>query len=292
MVLHTKHYSLILDKNRCTGCGICMEICPKEAIEVRKALNTEEKKASPPSLRIIKEKCHYCGMCEAICPFGALKTEVNGKHLIPVVENESFPQLIREIKVDENNCKPEILEIEEICPLGCIDLSVQYPNEAEKIDSISKIKKGIIKVKILIEKNSCPCCGICETKLPKGVINVKKMIYGKIRINNEKCPKNCHICVDVCPIPNVLARSNGKIEVNETHCVYCGACKISCPEEEALELIRNRIHHSKIHSGAWNKALEKLTSTKAVMKELRKKNAEKLKKVITKRWPQELGNGA
>lgn len=292
MTLHTKHYSLILDKKKCTGCGICMEICPKEAIEVSKVLKTGDKKASHPKFRITKEKCHYCGMCEAICPFGALRIYIDGEHLIPVVENESFPQLLREIEVDENKIGEEIPPIEEICPLGCIDVKIQSLDKEKNKDSISKTEKENFKVNILIDKDSCPCCGICETKLPKGVIKVKKMFFGKIRINTEKCPKFCHVCVDVCPIPNVLSVSNGKIEIKESNCVYCGACKICCPEEGALELNRNRIRHTKIHSGAWNKALEKLTSTKSVMKELRKKNAEKLKKVITKRGLQELDYNA
>jgi 4Fe-4S ferredoxin len=278
MALHTKHYSLILDKNKCTGCGICGEICPKEAIELQKPLNNEKKNASAPTLKIIKEKCQYCGMCEAICPFGALKTEINGKHLIPVVENDSFPQLLREIKIDESKYGQEILEIEEICPLGCIEINVQYLDEAENF-----------KIKISIDKDSCPCCGICQERLPKGAIKIKKFMYGNIRINSEKCPNNCHVCSDVCPIPNVLLLSNKKMNVNETNCVYCGTCKISCPEEGALEFNRNIIRHTKIHSGAWNKALEKITSTKAVMKELRKNNAEKIKKLITKRLPEELG---
>jgi 4Fe-4S ferredoxin len=286
MTLHTKNYSLLLDKNRCTSCGICMEICPKKAIEVKKTGKTNKNKTSTPGLKIIKEKCHFCGMCEAICPFGAIKIKINGEYLSPVVENESFPQLLREIKIDENKCGPEILDIEEICPLGCIDINVQT------LDLSSKVGKKKFKVEILIDKDSCPCCGICETKLPKGVIKVKRIFSGKIRINSEKCPKDCHICVDVCPIPNVLLWSSGKIEINESHCIYCGACKISCPEEGALELKRNRINHTKIHSGAWNKALEKLTSTEAVMKELRKKNAEKIKKVIAKRLPEELGYDA
>ncbi|MEJ2242588.1 MAG: 4Fe-4S binding protein [Candidatus Bathyarchaeota archaeon] len=255
----------------------------KEAIEVRKALNTNEEKANPPVLNINKEKCHFCGMCEAICPFGALKTEINGEHLIPVAENNSFPQLLREIKFDENKCGPEILDIEEICPLGYIDINIQTTDDG------SKTRKKKFKVKILIDKDSCPCCGICETKLPNGVISVKKIFSGKIQINAEKCPKDCHVCVDVCPIPNVLLLSNGKVEINESHCIYCGTCKISCPEEGVLELDRSRINHTMIHSGAWNKALEKLTSTKTVMKELRKKNAEKIKKVISKRLPKELG---
>lgn len=289
MILHTKHYSLNLDKKKCTGCSICMEICPKEAIEVQKTLKNKEKNASSPTLKIIKEKCQYCGMCEAICPFGALKTEINGKHIIPVVENDSFPQLLREIKVNENKCGQEILEIDEVCPLGCIEINVQNLIEAKNKDSITKLKKQNFKVEISIDKDSCPCCGICQERLPKGTIKIKKIMYGKIRINNEKCPKNCQVCLDVCPIPNVLLLSDGRITVNEKNCVYCGTCEISCPKEGALEFNRNTIRHTKVHSGAWNKALEKITSTETVIKELRKKNAEKIKKLITKRLPEELG---
>jgi Fe-S-cluster-containing hydrogenase component 2 len=80
---------------------------------------------------------------------------------------------------------------------------------------------------------------------------------------------------------------DGKVQVNDSHCVYCGACKIACPEEGALELNRTRIRHTEVRSGAWNKALERLASTSAVVKEIRNKNAEKLKKVITNRLPPE-----
>ena len=80
MVLHTKRYSLTLDKNKCTGCGICMEICPREAIEVTKTPKIEGKEAKSPTVAISEEKCTYCGMCEALCPFGALSTKINGEH--------------------------------------------------------------------------------------------------------------------------------------------------------------------------------------------------------------------
>ena len=83
------------------------------------------------------------------------------------------------------------------------------------------------------------------------------------------------------------------MQVNDFHCVYCGACKIACPEEEALELNRTCVRHTEVRSGAWNKALEKLASTNAVTKEMQNKNAEKLKKVIMKRLlPEVLENDA
>lgn len=279
--MHAKRYSLTLDKNKCTGCGICMEICPREAIQVTKTPKTEGEEAKPPTVAINEEKCTYCGMCEALCPFGALSLKINGEHVIPVVNSESFPQLIREITVDETKCGLECMEIEEPCPLDLITVSVNNPDG----------KDATSKVTVKIDKGSCPCCRICETKFPDGAIRVEKIFHGSLRINREKCPEGCHDCLDVCPIPGVLYLSDdGKVNVNELNCIYCSVCRIACPEEEALELNRTRIRHTEVHSGAWNKALEKLASTKAMTKELKTKSGKRLKESVTKRFPPEVEN--
>jgi len=141
MVLHAKRYSLTLNKNKCTGCGLCMEICPREAIEVTRTPKAEGEEAKPPTVTISKEKCNYCGMCEAICPFGALTIKINGEHVIPVVDSESFPQLIREITVDETKCGLECLEIEEACPLDLIKVSVHTKDGKEVTDATSRPNK-------------------------------------------------------------------------------------------------------------------------------------------------------
>jgi 4Fe-4S ferredoxin len=281
MVLHAKRYSLTLNKKKCTGCGICVEICPREAIEATKAPKSEGEEAKTPMVALKEEKCTYCGICEALCPFGALRVKVNGEHFIPVVNSESFPQHKREIKVDETKCDLKCMEIEEPCPFDLIKVSV---NNADG-------KEATSKVTLQIDKNSCPCCRICETKFPDGTIRVEKMFYGNLRINSEKCPEGCHDCYDVCPIPGVLYLScGGKVHVNELNCVYCGVCNIVCPEKGALELSRTHIRHTEVRSGAWNKALEKLASTKAVTKELKTKSGKRLKESITKRFPLEVEN--
>jgi len=271
-----------------------MEICPREAIQVKRNLKIKGEKAKPPKVTICEGKCNYCGMCEAICPFGALNMKVNGEHFIPVVDSESFPQLIRNIVVDESKFGLECLEIEEPCPLDCIKISLCTPDGKEVADVTARHNKENLKVKVEVNKDSCPCCRLCETKFPDGAIRVTKIFYGSLRVNLEKCPEDCHDCVDVCPIRGVLYVSDdGKVKVNNLNCVYCGTCKIACPEEEALELNRIRIRHTKVRSGAWNKALEKLASTKAVIKELQNKNAESLKRVIRKRLlPEVLENDA
>ncbi len=260
-----------------------MEICPRDAIEVTKIPKVKGEEAKTPTVALKEEKCTYCGICETLCPFGALRMKVNGEHFIPVVNTESFPQLIREIRVDETKCGLECIEIEEPCPLDLIKVSLQNPTG----------KDATYKVTVQIDKDSCPCCRICEMKFPDGVIHVEKIFHGNLRINNDKCPEGCHDCLDVCPIPSVLHLSDdGKVHVNDFNCVYCGVCNIVCPEEGALELNRMHIRHTEVRSGAWNKALEKLASTKAVTKELKTKSEKRLKESVKKRFPLEVENDA
>jgi len=286
MILHAKRYSLTLNKTRCTGCGICMEICPREAIEIRKTPKVEGEKAKPPTIDISEEKCHYCGMCDPICPFGALKVRINGEHMIPVINNESFPQLIREIEVDTTKCDLDCVDCEKACPLELIKVSVHAPDGEEVTDIASRQNKENLTVTVDIEKDFCPCCRLCEMKCLEGAIHVEKIFHGKLRINREKCPEGCQDCLDVCPIPEALYLSDdGKVYVNELYCVYCGVCKIVCPEEEALELNRTYIRHTPVRSGAWNKALEKITSTKVMTKELRTKSSTRAKESVKKRFP-------
>jgi 4Fe-4S ferredoxin len=284
MILHARRYSLTLDKARCTGCGICKEICPREAIEIKKVPKADGEKAKPPTIDVNEEKCHYCGMCEPICPFGALEVMVNGEHVVPVIKTESFPQLTREIEVDTTKCPLDCVDCEEACPLELIKVSIHAPDGEIITDIESRQNKENLTVVVDIEKNFCPCCRLCEIKCPEGAIRVRKIFRGSLRINREKCPGGCQDCLDICPIPEALYLSeNGKVYVNELYCVYCGACKIVCPVEGALELQRTYICHTPVHSGAWNKALEKLTSTKEMTKELQTKSSAKTQESIKKR---------
>jgi len=285
-ILHAKCYSLTLDKALCTGCGICKEICPREAIEVKTVPKVEGDKARPPTIDVSEEKCHYCGICESICPFGALKVTVDGEHVIPVIKSESFPQLLREIEVDTTKCDVDCVDCEEACPLNLITVTVQTPDGKEVKDVKSRPDKEKLKVNVEIKKALCPCCHLCEVKCPEGAIRVRKIFHGIIQINREKCPEDCQDCLDVCPIPGALylSEKDGKVHVNELFCVYCGACKIVCPVEEALEFRRTLVRHTPVRSGAWNKALEKLTSTEEMTKELRAKGSAKAQESIKKRF--------
>ena len=286
-VLHVKNYKLTLDKNLRVGCQICTLACPKEAIKIEK----QEKKAGGKAKKAIVDvdltKCNFCGICDILCPYGAIKVTVNGEHLLSVVEKESFPQLIRDIQVDASKCPVDCVECEEACPLDLIKITrvTADGKVVENLEGLTKEQKKNVQVKVDVEKERCPCCRICEFKCPEGVMHVRKFFHGKIVIHPEKCPEGCTDCLDVCPVTGALylSEADNKVHVNEVFCVYCGACKIVCPVEEALELHRTKILHTPVSSGAWNKALERLASPLEMSKELKAKGSRKLMESVEKR---------
>lgn len=293
-VLHVKDYKLTLDKNRCVGCQICSLACPKEAIKVEKRPKAHGEKTSKPVVDVDLAKCNFCGICDILCPYGAVRVSLDGKHILSVIEKESFPQLVRDIQVDTSKCPVDCKECEEACPLGLIKVSTTTAEEkiVEDAGSLEPMESGP-KLKVDIQKEFCPCCRVCEAKCPKEMMHVRKFLEGTININMEKCPIGCKDCLNICPITGALSLSKGdkKVHINRDFCVYCGACKVVCPVEEALDIKRTRIHHTVVRSGTWNKALERLESSADMIKELKAKGSLKARESVVKTMePEETQN--
>jgi len=285
--LHVKNYQLNLDKNKCVGCQICTLACPKEAVKTTKPTKTQQQKTQKATVDIDLAKCNFCGICDATCPYGAIKLTIDGKHILSVIEKQSFPTLIRDIQADPSRFPTNHKEAEDACPLSLIKITYSTPDgkPTEDPTSLTEPDRSWYKTNINIDKDHCPCCTACKTKLPDGAIHVHKFITGKLEINPTKCPDQCTLCLDTCPITGTLylSHQDNKIHVNEASCIYCGACKLACPIDEALELKRTSINHTPIRSGTWNKALERLTSPTDLTKELKTKGSQKAREAVRKR---------
>ena len=286
--LQVKDYKLTLDKKRCVGCQICTLACPKEAITTQKQPKIAGEKAKKAKVDVDLAKCNFCGICDVTCPYGAIKVTLNGNHDLSILEKDSYPQLVRDIEVDTRQCPKECVECETACPLSLIKVSrVDFNGKpVENIEALSPISKKRVQINLDIQKDYCPTCRLCEFKCSPGAIKVKKAFEGVIAINQEKCPEGCTDCLDVCPIPGALTLGQDKkVHVNDLFCTYCGACKNVCPAPEALTVKRTTVRHTPIRSGAWNKALERMTSPADAAKEYRSIAGENRRNAVAKRFP-------
>jgi Fe-S-cluster-containing hydrogenase component 2 len=75
---------IVIDEARCTGCGVCLNLCPQEAIVL------EAERAA-----INQELCSGCGICISACPQGAIQEA----DLVPVTRLPARPEREPVVKV-------------------------------------------------------------------------------------------------------------------------------------------------------------------------------------------------
>ncbi|MCR5084725.1 MAG: 4Fe-4S binding protein [Succinivibrionaceae bacterium] len=52
----------VIDREKCTDCGECRDVCPCEAIEERDGC-----------CEVVPDLCAECGACMDVCEFGAIE---------------------------------------------------------------------------------------------------------------------------------------------------------------------------------------------------------------------------
>ena len=57
------------DRKICVACGVCLKVCPKEAISIYRGCYAVADEA----------KCVGCGLCAKACPAGCIMTRERGE---------------------------------------------------------------------------------------------------------------------------------------------------------------------------------------------------------------------
>lgn len=61
---------VIVDRERCKGCELCISVCPQKIMVMSKTFN---KKSYHPAEQINPEKCTGCAFCAMTCPDVAIE---------------------------------------------------------------------------------------------------------------------------------------------------------------------------------------------------------------------------
>ncbi len=63
---------LIWDNIKCTGCATCAKSCPQGAIRIITSVTPEENKYQVEKIEVDTGYCIQCGLCVEVCPFEAI----------------------------------------------------------------------------------------------------------------------------------------------------------------------------------------------------------------------------
>ena len=101
--IHTTNFLPVIDADKCTGCGTCVEVCPVEAMSMTSANDAQRPKKKVA--RLNAELCLGCGVCVRNCSKDALSltereqrviTPLNGAHraVVMAIERGKLQNLI------------------------------------------------------------------------------------------------------------------------------------------------------------------------------------------------------
>lgn len=235
--------SLYFDEELCNGCGICEDVCPKEAIRMGPTGAISKAATELPSLIVDGEECVLCGVCDAVCPFRAFRLEVDGKQEVPIVDLEGFPRFLKYVELSVENCN-----LCNTCAMIC-------PVRAIRIEDLE----------IDVDINRCITCFWCEDICVSDAIEVSPPIDGEIEIDPTECPGGCAVCIETCPTDAIYEPESkepwgevDRIAVDNRYCICCGACANACPVEGAIKVDRNKVRVESIKSMIWDWSQEKL----------------------------------
>ncbi|KDE55018.1 4Fe-4S binding protein [Methanoculleus sp. MH98A] len=234
--------NLILNAETCTGCGICVDACPEEAIVLgpvgatrRGAIDYAE------PVDVNPEKCSYCGVCVIMCPFNAMTLKIDGEERLPILEQEGFPTYDMVTVIDDEKCDRCTI-CEEVCPRDAINRDVPA---FEGGDEAGKPRQAALQTKttFTVDTEKCDVCGICGELCPSITVirNAPNpetgKIEGEVKWEESTCD-GCQICVEACPQDAITlereivsSKLSGKVDIEQDNCCTCTWCVQSCPQE-------------------------------------------------------------
>jgi coenzyme F420-reducing hydrogenase delta subunit len=246
MVIETSRTAGIeIADDYCSRCGICVAVCPFEAISRDEQQN---------KIILDVEECRVCGLCVTACPLSAID--------LVYYDVDSLTKKVRK-KMSETGTKTLILTCRGSNP---ITSDIKDKLEGENVENfvslrlpcvgrvppefyLKNLASGTEKILVLqCEEDFCRFkkgsqIGINRFELLKDTVkalgyNADNLVIKKDSLkavyDTEKCV-GCGKCVFVCPYDAIVWKDMSTPEIKTEDCVGCGACALVCPHQ-AIEL--------------------------------------------------------
>ncbi|HJJ28912.1 MAG TPA: 4Fe-4S binding protein [Methanocorpusculum sp.] len=232
---------LNLKISKCTGCGVCVDTCPKEAITLGMVGAAVRGATNEAPIKVDPSICSYCGVCTIMCPFNALALEIDGEAALPIKDQEGFPELDFVAEIDENKC-----ERCTICSDVCVNDAIVRDIPVYEGEGGATPRQAALsaETKLVVDKAKCDACGICASLCP--ALKIKRTAFsaenpksaGNVIWDSKLC-NACKVCADACPndaisverVVKADAKLAGKVSIDKENCVTCSWCKTACPTE-------------------------------------------------------------
>jgi len=88
---YTMAGKIVIDIERCKGCGLCIAVCPKNSI----ALSKKSNKSGYFPAEAINVDCTGCAVCAIVCPDAAIEVFCESKVVDVKSNKKGKPNLIR-----------------------------------------------------------------------------------------------------------------------------------------------------------------------------------------------------
>jgi 4Fe-4S ferredoxin len=222
--------------DNCVGCGICIDICPTEALKLGPILPIARQIVDMDYVSLNANKCVLCGLCASSCPFEAYEFKIGD---INIKNLDEYPHWTHTSSIDDMECI-YCKACETACPQDVITVKRELPKTSDLV--IGEIE---------INQKECIYCGICEEMCPPQAISItsKTPLNRKIDVEEEKCVY-CLICKRACPVNAIKAvcttcaygeakinpknaKIKGRTILQADKCVNCGWCEEICPVNAA-----------------------------------------------------------
>jgi formate hydrogenlyase subunit 6/NADH:ubiquinone oxidoreductase subunit I len=286
----THHDVLTWDLERCVGCQIGPKICPKDALSHTGGSVVDGHLASKLSVDVDPQTCVFCGMCVAMCPVNAISLTLNGETTVPVQAYEAFPTLVESNHFEPDgfdwnlkdfvidNCPANVISYDESAETLVVDYAHcircrQCEVASDGAFTVEQPWEGTVTLR----RNNCiEGCFACADICPSRALHVNDA--GDLVLADYYCIK-CGACMQVCPVKptiemeEVVLHSQGVTQV-------VSLPRITNAAELPIWVERWRVRHAPVQSGSWVAALAKLADDKANMVEIERKRAIKRRDLI------------